>query len=74
MIVKCISTCASSERLDSLHFRWLTLDKIYNVIEYNSDLTHYDIRDDDGKVSSYPQHCFMDLMLWRNQQIESVLQ
>ena len=74
MIVKCISTSSSLVRLDALHFRWLTLDKIYNVIEYNSGLTHYDIRDDDGKVSSYPQHCFMDLMQWRNQQIESVLQ
>jgi hypothetical protein len=74
MIVKCISTSSSLVRLDSLHFRWLTLDKIYNVIEYNSGLTHYDIRDDDGKIESYPQHCFMDLMLWRNQQIESLLQ
>ncbi len=74
MIVKCISTSSTFDRPDALHYRWLTLDKIYNVIEYNSDLTHYDIRDDDGNVSSYPQHCFMDLMLWRNQQIESLLQ
>jgi len=29
--------------------------------------------DDGGEVSPYPEHCFMDLMLWRQQQIEKVL-
>jgi len=74
MIVKCISTSSSSDRPDALHYRWLTLDKIYNVIEYNSEWSTLQIIDDDGEVSSYPKHCFMDLMVWRDKQIEKVLQ
>jgi hypothetical protein len=46
---------------------------VYYVIADN-DIRYYYIIDDGGEISSYPQHCFMDLMLWRSQQIESVLQ
>jgi hypothetical protein len=80
MIVKCISTSSSADRPEALHFRWLTLDKIYNVAEIrilNSDWNcckvSYYIIDDCGEISPYPKHCFMDLMLWRQQQIEKVL-
>lgn len=76
MIVKCISTSSSADRPEALHFRWLTLDKIYNVAEIrilNSDEVSYYIIDDCGEVSPYPKHCFMDLMVWRQQQIEKVL-
>jgi hypothetical protein len=75
MIVKCISTSSSVDR-PALHFRWLTLDKTYDVVEIrmlNSDEVSYYIIDDCGDVSSYPKHCFMDLMVWRQQQIEKVL-
>ena len=75
MIVKCISTSSSSDRPEALHFRWLTLDKIYNVVELFDQIrgVSYYIMDDGGEVSSYPKHCFMDLMLWRQQQIEKIL-
>ena len=71
MIVKCISTSSSSDRPEALHFRWLTLEKTYNVVEIRN--VSYYIMDDGGEVSSYPQHCFMDLMVWRDKQIEKVL-
>jgi len=70
MIVKCISTSSSVDR-PALHFRWLTLDKTYDVTEIRG--VSYYIMDDGGEVSPYPEHCFMDLMLWRQQQIEKVL-
>jgi hypothetical protein len=73
MIVKCISTSSSVDRPDSLHFRWLTLDKIYNVIQCDKDWVTFKIIDDDENISSYPKHCFMDLMVWRQQQIEKVI-
>jgi hypothetical protein len=52
------------------------LDKTYDVTEIrmlNSDKVSYYIIDDGGEISPYPQHCFMDLMVWRQQQIEKVL-
>lgn len=76
MIVKCISTSSSVDRVKALHFRWLTLDKTYDVTDIrmlNSDKWSYYIIDDGGEISPYPQHCFMDLMVWRQQQIEKVL-
>jgi hypothetical protein len=81
MIVKCISTSSSVDRTEALHFRWLTLDKIYNVVDIRGvsyslqiNRSNFLIMDDGGEVSSYPKHCFMDLMVWRQQQIEKVLQ
>jgi hypothetical protein len=76
MIVKCISTSSSADRVEALHFRWLTLDKIYNMVDIrlnSSGRVSCYILDDGGEVSPYPEHCFMDLMVWRQQQIEKVL-
>jgi hypothetical protein len=64
------------DKPDVLRFRWLTLDNIYNVVDFrslSSGKVSYYILDDGGELSPYPEHCFMDLMLWRQQQIEKVL-
>ena len=71
MIVKCISTSSSSDRTDALHYRWLTLDKIYRLVEIRNN-SHY-VMDDSEEVYPYPKHCFMDISEWRDKQIEKVI-
>lgn len=75
MIVKCISTSSSSDRTDALHYRWLTLDKIYRLVEIHGAPSNnsYYVMDDSEEVSPYPKHCFMDISEWRDKQIEKVI-
>ena len=77
MIVKCISTLSSLDIPNALQHSWLTLHKNYNLVDIrllNSGREYWYIIDDSGEVSPYQKHCFMDLMVWRQQQIEKVLE
>ncbi len=79
MKVKCISVCSSKDQ-KSLHFRWLTLGKIYETNElYESKLltaVHADkylIKDDDGNETTYPKFCFMNLQEYREKKVNELL-
>lgn len=74
MKVRCISTC-SSENQKSLHFRWLTLDKVYDTNElYESHyVDKYVIKDDDGNETTYPKFCFITLQEYRDKKVNELL-
>jgi hypothetical protein len=74
MKVKCISTCSSKDQ-KSLHFRWLTLSKVYETNElYDSHYTDkYVIKDDDGNETTYPKFCFMTLQEYREKKVDELL-
>ena len=74
MRLKCISTSTRSSVSDStaLHFRWLTIDKIYDVQHLGGATDNYYIIDDDGETNNYPKHCFIDLQKFREEKLKQL--
>ena len=82
MRLKCISTSTNTSCSDNtaLHFRWLTIDKIYDVQHPPQKTTrdlgaatdYYYVIDDGGEMGNYPKHCFIDLQKFREEKLKQL--
>lgn len=74
MRLKCISTSTSISCSDNkaLHFRWLTIDKIYDVQHLGGVTDYYYVIDDGGEMGNYPKHCFIDLQKFREEKLKQL--
>lgn len=68
MKVKCQSTKVGGD--NSISYRWITIDKIYNV--YETTDSHYIILDDDNEKSAYLKTCFVDIREVRETKLEQL--
>lgn len=63
--------CVSNILIEGWDFRSLTIDKLYLIIDINSN--YIKVFDDNGDFSSYPSKCFEDVVTYRNRIIDNIL-
>ena len=74
MKLKCISTSTTRSIIDNtgIYFRWLTIDKIYDMQHLGGATDNYYVIDDRGETNTYPKHCFIDLQDFRELKLKQL--
>ena len=68
MKVQCIYRNVGED--NKISYRWITIDKIYNVYEISN--SHYIILDDKNEKSAYRKNCFVDIVEVREEKLKKL--
>lgn len=70
MKVKCITKKVEPDVDNSLSYRFITIDKIYNA--YEKDKNYYIILDDNNEIEAYVKTCFVDIIEMREDKLKEL--
>jgi hypothetical protein len=71
MIIKCITT-KTGVRDGDLSYRFITLGKVYEVLNYVSTASHYYIINDNGDKDYFNKTCFVGIDEIRNDKLNQL--
>lgn len=71
MIIKCITT-KTGVRDNDLSYRFITLGKLYETLNYKSDDIHYYIINDNGDEDYFNKTCFVGIDEIRNDKLNQL--
>jgi hypothetical protein len=69
MKVKCVST-ASSKTFGALHYNFITIDKIYEVLSESE--YYYEMIGDNNEKSFFNKHCFVGIDVIREDKVKQL--
>ena len=71
MIIKCITT-KTGVRDSDLSYRFITLGKVYDTLNFKDDDTHYYIINDNGDKDYFRKNCFVGIDKIRNDKLNQL--